>query len=113
MTEYSLLEQAGVGISRAAGIIDEALNGAEDGEIFAESVRSWWFLFVDGRLKSASYDPGQGFGLRVVAGETTGYAHASELSEAALRRAATAAATAKRGHGGILAVGPTPVNRRL
>lgn len=40
------------------------------------------FLFDDGRLKSASYDSGQGFGLRVVSGETTGYAHASEISEA-------------------------------
>ena len=113
MTEHSLIDRAGVGISQAAGILDEALAGADDGEIFIESVRSESFLFDDGRLKSASYDTGQGFGLRVVSGETTGYAHASELSEAALRRAATAAASAKRGRGGVLALGPTPINRRL
>ena len=85
MTDRCLIDLAGVGISRAASILDEALDGADDGEIYIESVRSESFLFDDGRLKSASYDTGQGFGLRVVSGETSGYAHASELSEAALR----------------------------
>jgi len=113
MTDRSLIEEAGIGVSKAASILDEALNGAEDGEIYAESVRSESFLFDDGRLKSASYDSGQGFGLRVVSGETTGYAHASEISEAALRRAGTSASAAKRGRAGSLAVGPTPTNRRL
>src|SRR5690606_35671980 len=113
MKDRSLIEDAGVGVGKAAAILDEALAGAEDGEIYVESVRSESFLFDDGRLKSASYDTGQGFGLRVVSGETSGYAHASELSEAALRRAATAASAAKRGRGGVLAIGPTPVNRRL
>jgi TldD protein len=113
MTDRSLIEEAGIGVSSAARILDEALAGAEDGEIYVESVRSESFLFDDGRLKSASYDSGQGFGLRVVSGETTGYAHASEISEAALRRAATSAAAAKRGRSNKLAMGPTPVNRRL
>src|SRR5690349_3860837 len=110
MTNSSLIEDIGPGIFKAAGILDEALAGADDGEIFIESVKSESFLFDDGRLKSASFDSGQGFGLRVVAGETTGYAHASEVSEGALQRAATAAAAAKRGRAGTLAVGPTPVN---
>ena len=52
-------------------------------------MKSESFLMDDGRLKSASYDSGQGFGLRVVSGESAGYAHASEVSEGALRRAAT------------------------
>src|SRR5215510_3167893 len=112
MKDRSLIEEIGPGISKAAGILDEALKGAEDGEIYVESVRSESFLFDDGRLKSASYDSGQGFGLRVVSGETTGYAHAYEISEASLKRAASASA-AKRGRSGTLAVGPTPVNRRL
>jgi TldD protein len=113
MKDGSLIEEIGPGITKAAEILDEALAGADDGEIFVESMRSESFLFDDGRLKSASYDSGQGFGLRVVSGETTGYAHASEVSEAALRRAASAASAAKRGRAGTLAVGPTPVNRRL
>ena len=113
MSDRSLIEEAGIGVSKAASILDEALSGAEDGEVYLESVRSESFLFDDGRLKSASYDSGQGFGLRVVSGETTGYAHASEISEASLRRAGASAAAAKRGRSGTLAVGPTPVNRRL
>ena len=59
-----------------------------DGELFVERSESESFLFDDGRLKSAAYDSTEGFGLRVVAGETAGYAHASEVSEAEIRRAA-------------------------
>jgi TldD protein len=44
-------------------------------------------MFDDGRLKTASYDQSSGFGLRAVAGDAHGYAHAGELSESALKRA--------------------------
>ncbi len=97
----------------AARILDEALHGADDGELYVESARSESFMFDDGRLKSAAFDTGQGFGLRVVSGETTGYSHASELNEGAMRRAADAAAAAKRGRQVELAAGPAPVNSRL
>jgi TldD protein len=112
MTER-LIDTLGPGLQTAARILDDALMGADDGEIFIESSRSEGFLFDDGRLKSASYDSAQGFGLRVVAGETTGYSHASEVSEAALRRAAETAAAAKRGRTGRLAPPPARANRRL
>ena len=52
-------------------------------------------------------------GLRVVAGETAGYAHASEISEAAIARAADSAALAKRGYSGVAAEGPRSTNRSL
>ena len=99
--------------SAATAILDEALQGADDGELYVETARSESFVFDDGRLKSAAYDTGQGFGLRVVSGETTGYGHASELTEAAMKRAAAAASAAKRGHAGVLAEAPAPINRRL
>ena len=70
-------------------------------------------MFDDGRLKSASYDSTEGFGLRVVAGETAGYAHASEISEAAIGRAAESAALAKRGYSGVAAEGPRATNAKL
>jgi TldD protein len=100
-------------LATARRSLAEAVQGADDGEIFVERTRSEGFVWDDGRLKSASFDSDQGFGLRVVAGEATGYAHASELSEAAIARAAAAAGAVKRGHQGSLAVGPVPVNRRL
>ena len=75
-----------------ATLSDGALARAEDGELFLEYRQSEALSYDDGRLKSASFDTMQGFGLRAVSGEATGYAHASELSEAALRRAATMAA---------------------
>ncbi len=49
----------------------------------------------------------------MVAGETAGYAHASEISEAAIRRAASSAALAKRGHAGVAAEGPRATNTKL
>ena len=110
---HSLLETAGVEPERAVSILSEAVAGADDGELFLERAESEAFMFDDGRLKSASYDSGEGFGLRVVAGETAGYAHASEVSEAAIARAAKSAALAKRGYAGVEAEGPRHTNAKL
>ena len=66
----------------------DALARADDGELYLQYRRAEAFGFDDGRLKTASYDTHAGFGLRAVSGETTAFAHASELSEAAIKRAA-------------------------
>ena len=60
-------------------------------------------MFDNGRLKAASFNTDQGFGLRAVAGEAVGYAHAGDLSEAALKRAADAVSAVTRGYSGTLA----------
>ncbi|HWA62763.1 MAG TPA: metalloprotease TldD [Caulobacteraceae bacterium] len=109
----SLLDAAGVDPRRAGEILAQAVAGADDGELFLERSESESFLFDDGRLKSAAYDSAEGFGLRVVAGETAGYAHASEISEAAIARAAKSAELAKRGYAGVAAEGPRATNARL
>jgi TldD protein len=109
----SLLQSAGVEPERAGALLGEALAGADDGELYLERSESESFLFDDGRLKSASYDSAEGFGLRVVAGETAGYAHAGEISEPAIARAAKSAALAKRGYSGTQAEGPRATNFKL
>ena len=109
----SILESCDVSSERAQQILGDALQGADDGEIFLERSESESFVYDDGRLKSAAYDATEGFGLRVVAGETAGYAHSSEISEPALKRAADAAALAKRGHAGVQAESPRQTNARL
>ena len=60
---------------------------ADDGELFFERRRAESLTFDDGRLRGASYDSAKGFGLRAVAGPVAGYAHSTELTEAALKRA--------------------------
>ena len=109
----SILDSVGVDPKRAEEILGEALAGADDGELFVERSESESFLFDDGRLKSAAFDATEGFGLRVVAGETAGYAHASEISEAAIARAGQSAALAKRGYSGVAAEGPRATNAKL
>jgi TldD protein len=99
--------------TRTQGLLDDALKGADDGELFLEYGQSESFVFDDNRLKNANFDVSQGFGLRAVCGESTGYAHASELSEAALKRAAGAVQAVKTGRGGTLAGGPARTNARL
>jgi TldD protein len=108
-----LLETSGVDPDEALSILQGALSGADDGELFLERSELESLVFDDGRLKSAAYDATEGFGLRVVAGETAGYAHANEISAPALRRAADAAALAKTGHAGVTAEGPRATNQRL
>jgi len=64
------------------------LSACDDGELFLQYATSEAFGFDDGRLKTADYHTSSGFGLRGVTGETTAFAHANELSEAAIERAA-------------------------
>jgi TldD protein len=93
--------------------VDQALKGADDGELFLEYSQSESFAFDDGRLKAATFDTSQGFGLRAVAGEATGYAHASEISESAIQRAANTVQAVSRGYSGVEAQGPARTNIKL
>ncbi|MGB7242810.1 MAG: metalloprotease TldD [Sulfitobacter sp.] len=97
----------------ALSILRAATNGADDGELFFERRRSEALVFDDGRLKTASYDASEGFGLRAVCGEVTGYAHSTEISQAALTRAAQTARLAVGDGGGTWADGPVPTNIKL
>jgi len=94
-------------------ILQSATNGADDGEIFLERRRSEALLFDDGRVKTASYDASEGFGLRAVKGETAGYAHSTQLTEAALKRAAETARLAVGSGGGTLADAAPATNQKL
>jgi len=64
------------------------LSQHDDGELYLQYSASEAFGFDDGRLKTADYHTSSGFGLRGVSGETTAFAHANEISEAAIGRAA-------------------------
>jgi TldD protein len=64
------------------------LSGHDDGELYLQYAASEAFGFDDGRLKTADYNSSSGFGLRGVTSETTAFAHANEISEAAIERAA-------------------------
>ena len=64
------------------------LEGYDDGELFLEDHRAQALVWDDGRLRTTSFDTREGFGLRVVQGEEVGFAHANEISEAAVVRAA-------------------------
>jgi TldD protein len=93
--------------------LQEATRGADDGELFLERRRAEALTFDDGRIKSASYDASEGFGLRAVEGEVTGYAHSSDVSEPALRRAVDTARLAVGAGGAVLADAPARTNRHL
>jgi TldD protein len=64
------------------------LSNHDDGELYLQYSASEAFGFDDGRLKTADYHTSSGFGLRGVSGETTAFAHANEISEQAIDRAA-------------------------
>ncbi|MEX2518084.1 MAG: metalloprotease TldD [Paracoccaceae bacterium] len=97
----------------ALAILRDAVAAADDGELFLERRRSESLTFDDGRLRGASYDSAKGFGLRAVAGPVAGYAHSTELTLAALRRAAETAKLAAAEGVSLLAPPPAPTNQRL
>ncbi|MFQ5765331.1 MAG: metalloprotease TldD [Rhodospirillales bacterium] len=111
-TDDLFFTRAGLDRGRVQDIIDDSLRGADDGELFLEYRQSENIVFDDGQVKSAAFDTTQGFGLRAVAVEATGYSHASELSEDAIRRAGETVKTVRSGKGGTFAE-PPGTNRNL
>src|ERR1700729_2546 len=86
-----------LGRADAERVTAEALGDSDDGELFLAYREGAAGSLDDGRIRSAGFDTTLGFGLRSVAGEATGYAHAGEVSEAALRRAAESVAAGAAG----------------
>jgi len=75
-------------------------TGGEFAEVFAEDKRSSSALLDDGRIEELTSGRDRGAGIRVVVGDTTGFAHTADLTEKGLASAAQAAAAAARGGGG-------------
>ncbi len=109
----SLIAEAGLDPDIVREIVAESLDGADDGELFVEYRQSEALMFDNGRLKTASFDTSKGFGLRAVSGEIAGYAHSTELSQAALIRAGEAVANVAHGRGGIFAAAPPRTNAKF
>jgi len=109
----SLVDRAGLDRARLAKIISRGLDGADDGELFLEYRQAEVLGFDNGRLKQATYDTSQGFGLRAVKDEAVGYAHASDVSEAAIERAADAVHAVKGGYSGHYSEPPPRTNAKL
>jgi TldD protein len=85
--------------------IATATDGADDGELFLEYRESESISLDDGRIRAASFDTRRGFGLRAVLGEASYYAHAGEISDAALARAAATIKAAKAMEHAVTAAG--------
>ena len=109
----SLLDRAGLAREDVRKEIVRGLDGADDGELFLEYRQSEGLGFDNGRLKQASYDTAQGFGLRAVKDDAVGYAHSSDVSHSAIARAADAVSAVRGGYKGTLAAAPSHTNVRL
>src|SRR5260370_29101558 len=109
----SLIDRAGLDRARVGKMVSRGLDRADDGELYLEYRQSEVLVFDNGRLKQATYDTSQGFGLRAVKDEAVGYAHASDVSEAAIARAADAGRAVKGGYSGQVAEAPPPRNVKL
>jgi len=113
VTDALFFERTGMDPARIEALVSQSLSGMDDGELYLEYSQSESLALDDGRIKSAAFDTTQGFGLRAVADEAAGYAHASELSEEAIRRAAATVRAVASGHSGVLGAPPPGTNRTL
>ena len=112
-TDDLFFTRAGMDRTRIERIVGDALHGADDGELYLEYNVSESLVFDDGHLRSANFDQTQGFGLRAVSGEASGYAHASELTHGAIERAAKTVRAVRTGEGGTVAAPPQGTNASL
>lgn len=109
----SLLDRANLDRDAVRREVSRGLEGADDGELFLEFGQTEALVFDNGRLKQATYDTSQGFGLRAVKDDAVGYAHSSDVSIPALIRAADAVAAVRGGYAGTFAAAPAHTNVRL
>ena len=86
-------------------------RGGEMAEVFCEDRTNRTALFDDGRVEELSSGQERGAGIRVIVGDTTGFAHTADLSEAGLLQAAHAAAAVAKGGGGGTKVAPLELLR--
>ena len=114
-TDALFFDRPGAELDRdgAFRIVEGALAGMDDGELFLEYRESENLSLEEGRIRSAGFDTQMGFGLRAVLGEEAGYAHAGEVSAAALRRAAATVSAVRAGRSGQAAGPPRATNARL
>ena len=109
----SLFDRANLDRDAVRGEVARGLAGSDDGELFLEYAQTEALMFDNGRLKQATYDTSQGFGLRAVKDDAVGYAHSSDVSLPALIRAADAVSAVRGGYTGTFAAPPTHTNVRL
>src|SRR5258708_27970603 len=109
----SLIDRANLDRDSVRREIARGLQGADDGELFLEYGQTEALMSDNGRLKQATYDTSQGFGLRAVKDDAVGYAHSSDVSLPALIRAADAVSAVRGSYTGTFAAAPTHTNVRL
>src|SRR5215475_3096555 len=109
----SLLDRANLDRDAVRHEIVRGLAGSDDGELFLEYSQTEALMFDNGRLKQATYDTSQGFGLRAVKDDAVGYAHSSDVSLPALIRAADAVSAVRGGYSGTFAAAPAHTNVKL
>lgn len=102
MTISSVFSRSDLDVARTQALVSDALHGLDDGECFFEQRVSETIGLDDGQLKQASYNAAQGFGLRGVLGEAVSYSHSTELSEAAIKRAASTVRAVNHGQSGAM-----------
>ncbi len=93
-------------------VLSAALRtGGEFAEVFVEDRRNAGARLDDGRIEEFTAGRERGAGIRVVSGQSTGFAHTADLTEAGLTEAAQAAAAAARraeGQTTVVALAPRP-----
>lgn len=88
----SLLHPTGLDIPALEKALGQAMGASIDAaDLFLQSTYEESWCFEDGMVKNADYSVEQGFGLRVISGEKTGFAYADEIHSDALKKAAKSA----------------------
>ena len=93
-------------------LVDRTVSNYDDGELFVEKMISERFSYDNNKLKTASFDTEQGFGLRVINGDKTGFSHSTELNLDSIKNSVKAVKSVKSGKDIYLAL-PQKTNKKL
>ena len=95
-----------------SSLVDKTVSNYDDGELFIEKMVSEHFSYDNNKLKTASFDTEQGFGLRVINGDKTGFSHSTDLDIDSIKNSVKAVKSVESGKNIFLAL-PQQTNKKL
>ena len=94
-----------------SSLVDKTVSNYDDGELFIEKMVSEHFSYDNNKLKTASFDTEQGFGLRVINGDKTGF-YSTDLDIDSIKNSVKAVKSVESGKNICLAL-PQQTNKKL
>lgn len=109
LTNHIFFDTTDLSADQAVILTQRALNGADGGELYMEHATTHALVWSDGKLRSNEPGLSEGYSMRYIANDATGFAHGNDFSAKGLKSVAKGARAIhgyRQSTGGILLPAP-------